>query len=71
VTPQLVRELESKLKALGKSIDVQIYPGTDHAFFNDARPEVYNEEAAADAWQRTVDFLHKHLGEELVKHGSA
>ncbi len=71
VTPQLVRELESKLKALGKSIDVNIYPGADHAFFNDARPEVYNEKAAADAWQRTVDFLHKHLGEELVKHGSA
>ena len=70
VTPQVVRELESKFKALGKSIDVQIYPGTDHAFFNDARPEVYNEKAAADAWQRTVDFLHKHLGEELVKHGS-
>jgi acetyl esterase/lipase len=71
VTPQSVRELESKLKALGKSIDVVIYPGTDHAFFNDSRPEVYNEEAAADAWQRTVDFLHQHLGEELVKHGSA
>ena len=71
VKPQLVRELESKLKALGKTIEVVIYPGTDHAFFNDSRPEVYNEKAAADAWQRTVDFLHKHLGEELVKHGSA
>jgi len=71
VTPASVRELESKLKQLGKQIDVNIYPGTDHAFFNDSRPEVYNEKAAADAWQRTVDFLHKHLGEELVKHGSA
>ena len=70
VTPQLVRDLESKLKALGKQIEVVMYPGTDHAFFNDSRPEVYNEKAAADAWQRTVDFLHKHLGEELVKHGS-
>ena len=71
VTPASVRELEGKLKQLGKQIDVNIYPGTDHAFFNDSRPEVYNEKAAADAWQRTVDFLHKHLGEELVKHGSA
>ena len=71
VTPESVRELESKLKSLGKSIEVVIYPGTDHAFFNDSRPQVYNEKAAADAWQRTVDFLHKHLGEELVKHGSA
>lgn len=70
VTPESVRELESKVKALRKQIDVVIYPGTDHAFFNDSRPEVYDEEAAADAWQRTIDFLHKHLGEELVKHGS-
>jgi carboxymethylenebutenolidase len=71
VTPQSVRELESKLKALGKPVEAVIYPGTDHAFFNDSRPEVYNAEAAADAWQRTVDFLHKHLGEQVVKHGSA
>jgi carboxymethylenebutenolidase len=70
VTPQVVRGLESKVKALGKPMDVVIYPGTDHAFFNDSRPEVYDEKAAADAWQRTVDFLHKHLGEELVRHGS-
>ena len=71
VTPQSVRELESKLKALGKSFEVVIYRRADHAFFNDSRPAVYIEEAAADAWQRTIDFLHKHLGEELVKHGSA
>ena len=61
VTPDSVRELESKLKALGKEIEVHIYPGTDHAFFNDSRPEVYDEEAAADAWRRTVEFLKHRL----------
>jgi carboxymethylenebutenolidase len=61
VTPASVRELEGKLKQLGKEIDVNIYPGTDHAFFNDSRPEVYNAEAAEDAWRRTVEFLRKHL----------
>jgi len=61
VTPQLVRELESKLKELGKEIDVVMYPGTDHAFFNDSRPEVYNAEAAADSWRRTVEFLKHRL----------
>lgn len=61
VTPQLVRELESKLKELGKEIDVVMYPGTDHAFFNDSRPEVYNAEAAADSWRRTVEFLKDRL----------
>ncbi len=62
VTPDSVRELERKLKDLGKEVDVKIYPDADHAFFNDARPEVYNAGAAADAWQRTVEFLRKNLG---------
>ena len=61
VTPQLVHELEEQLKKLGKSFEVHIYPGAGHAFFNDARPEVYNAEAAADAWRRTIEFLKKNL----------
>ncbi len=60
-TPASARELEQQLKKLGKQIEVIIYPNTDHAFFNDTRPEVYNAEASADAWQRTVEFLRKHL----------
>jgi carboxymethylenebutenolidase len=32
-----------------------------HAFFNSDRPAVYNEEAAEDAWQRTVRFFELHL----------
>jgi carboxymethylenebutenolidase len=61
VTPDSVRQLEGKLKALGKKVDVVIYPDADHAFFNDTRPVVYHAEAAADSWQRTIDFLRKHL----------
>ena len=61
VTPESVRELERQLKALGKSVEVHIYPDADHAFFNDERPEVYNEKAAADAWQRVLEFFAKHL----------
>lgn len=61
VTPQIVHELKGKLKELGKEIEVHIYPGADHAFFNDSRPEVYDEEAAADAWRRTVEFLKQRL----------
>lgn len=66
VPPAAVRELESKLKALGKSAEMHIYPGTDHAFFNDARPEVFNPEAASDAWRRTVEFLRRNLSGENV-----
>lgn len=61
VTPASVRELERKLKGLGKQIEVVIYPDADHAFFNDTRPEVYNAKAAGDAWRRTIEFLRRHL----------
>ena len=61
VTPKIAREVESKLKDLGKEVEVKIYPDADHAFFNDSRPEVYKADAAADAWQRTVEFLRKNL----------
>jgi carboxymethylenebutenolidase len=61
VPPEAVRELEAKLKERGKHAEMHIYPGTDHAFFNDTRPEVYNAEAAADAWRRTIEFLRANL----------
>ena len=61
VTPESVRELERKVKDLGKQIEVKIYPGAGHAFFNETRPEAYNAEAAADAWRRTVAFFREHL----------
>jgi carboxymethylenebutenolidase len=34
----------------------------DHAFVNDTRPEVYSPENARLAWDRTIEFLHQHLG---------
>jgi carboxymethylenebutenolidase len=37
------------------------YPGTQHAFFNDERPEVYHAEASASAWARTVELLRSRL----------
>jgi dienelactone hydrolase len=35
--------------------------GTQHGFNNDTTPR-YNKEAAALAWQRTMEFFNKHLG---------
>ena len=61
VPPDAVRALEEKVREHGKSIETHIYPGTDHAFFNDTRPQVYDADAAADAWRRTIEFLRKHL----------
>ena len=61
VPPAAVRALEARLRELGKAAEMRIYPGTDHAFFNDTRPEVYDAEAAADAWRRTIEFFREHL----------
>ncbi len=61
VTPEAARKLEHDLEQAGKRTSFHTYPGADHAFFNDSRPDVYNEEAASDAWRRTLDFFREHL----------
>ena len=54
-------ELQKKLREMGKTVDAVVYTGADHAFFNDTRPEVYNEDAAADAWRRTIELFRQNL----------
>lgn len=61
VPPSQGRELEQQLKKLGKDVQVVVYPGAGHAFFNDTRKEVYKPEAAADAWRRTIDLFRATL----------
>ena len=62
-TPRRSATLEAQVRAAGKQIETHIYPGVDHAFFNDERPEVYSPDAASDAWRRTLAFLRAHLRE--------
>jgi carboxymethylenebutenolidase len=61
-SPEFVKALEEELRGLGKEVELFTYPGTDHAFFNDSRPEVYNADAAQQAWGRTLAFLRERLG---------
>ncbi|NJN85284.1 MAG: prolyl oligopeptidase family serine peptidase [Leptolyngbyaceae cyanobacterium SL_7_1] len=61
VPPEAVMALETTIQEAGGSIDAYTYPNADHAFFNDTRPEVYDATAAADAWQRTLQFLQANL----------
>jgi carboxymethylenebutenolidase len=56
-----VQQARSAIEAAGGEVTLYDYPGTDHAFFNDARPEVYNPEAARESWSRTVEFLRERL----------
>ena len=55
------RELADKLRKLGKNVDIAVYPDANHAFFNDTRPEVYNADAAAEAWKKTLDLFRRSL----------
>ena len=57
VTPRVVEELDKQLTALGKRHEFHTYPGAQHAFFNDTRPEVHDPVAAADAWKKDARFL--------------
>lgn len=61
VTPKVAREVDAAIKAAGKQSEIHIYPNVDHAFFNDERADVYNREAAQDAWRRTLAFFRQHL----------
>ncbi|MHB1987187.1 MAG: dienelactone hydrolase family protein [Acidimicrobiales bacterium] len=61
-TPEAARQLEAQVKSGGNTdVTIHIYPGTDHAFFNDTRPEVYAPEASRLAWERTIEFFKSRL----------
>ncbi len=52
-----IQEAIKEISTAGGSIEVFDYAGTQHAFFNNDRPEVYDAQAAQTAWDRTVNFL--------------
>ena len=56
-TPEKARALEAELQGLGKDATLEIHADADHAFFNDTRPEVYDADEAAKAWQDTLAFF--------------
>jgi carboxymethylenebutenolidase len=60
--PAAVEKLQQELGERGVRVEMFIYPGTEHAFFNDTRPEVHDPEASALAWRRAVEFLRSTLG---------
>ena len=60
-TQEVVKELDKQLCELNKEHTFITYPGTDHAFFNDERKEVYDEKAAKDAWNKVTQFFTSNL----------
>ncbi len=61
VPPEAARKLEAELRSAGKRATFQIVPGVDHAFMNDARPDVHDARAAARAWADVLGFLRAEL----------
>jgi carboxymethylenebutenolidase len=58
---EAVRAFEDELNKHGVPHEVQLYPGTQHAFFNDTRPQIYHAAAAQDAWQKSLAWFRKYL----------
>jgi len=56
-------EVKEAMRAAGTGFTPVVYPDAGHAFFNDTNPYAYNEAAAKDAWQKTLDFLQKGMDE--------
>lgn len=52
---------EEALKKAGVPHQIFMYEGVNHAFSNDTSAERYNEQAAKQAWSRTVEFLKQYL----------
>jgi carboxymethylenebutenolidase len=61
VTPETARQVDADIKKAGKQSEIHIYPGVDHAFFNDENTGAYNKAAADDAWRRTLAFFRTNL----------
>jgi carboxymethylenebutenolidase len=53
---------EAALQANNKKYTIHVYPGTQHAFNNDAGGARYNKAAAELAWSRTLAFFAENLG---------
>ncbi|WP_416901085.1 dienelactone hydrolase family protein [Micromonospora echinospora] len=57
-----VQAARRAIESAGGTCVLYDYPGTAHSFFNDDRPEVFDQRAAASAWARTLEHFRSRLG---------
>lgn len=55
------QQLQSELQSRSKSVDLHIYQGAQHAFFNDSWTERYHAEASTDSWEKVLAFLRQNV----------
>jgi len=56
-----IADFRAALDSGGVPYSLNMYPGTQHGFHNDASAARYNEAAAKLAWERTLDFFATYL----------
>ncbi|HXA29782.1 MAG TPA: dienelactone hydrolase family protein [Candidatus Angelobacter sp.] len=59
-SPQLLTELDGRLRGMGKDVRLEIFANAGHAFFHDGRPN-YRDEAAQKLWPIMLEFFAAHL----------
>lgn len=59
-TPQVVDQLVADMHAVSLTPEIFRYDAA-HAFCNEARPDVHDPVCARQAFERTLEFFHKHL----------
>jgi carboxymethylenebutenolidase len=59
--PSVAEEIQAKVRSGGGQMDLYIYDA-EHAFMRSTDSCKYEPKSAELAWQRTVDFLHRHIG---------
>jgi carboxymethylenebutenolidase len=64
INPEKVNGLIEAARKYDLPVEVVSYDA-DHAFFNNTRPEVYDADAASDAWRRVLDLFRKNLAATL------
>ena len=69
INEEKVNQLRSAAQKYDLPVEVIVYDA-DHAFFNDTRPQVYNAEAAADAWRRVLEHFRKYLSKGAAQAAS-
>ena len=60
ITPEKVAQLEDAAERFELPVHSVKYHA-DHAFFNNTRPEVYDADAARDAWALVIGFFNDNL----------
>lgn len=64
INPEKVNQLIEAARKYDLPVETVSYDA-DHAFFNNTRPEVYDADAATDAWRRVLVHFRKHLLQRL------